>query len=89
MDVAACFDMVRLIRQVRQRGKTVVRGDPRFEPGAFCCDQVFVMERGRLAVQGEPTDGCVRAAIEQSFGVRLEHVQTGCGTAWVPFESRE
>lgn len=47
------------------------------------------MERGRLAVQGEPTDGCVRAAIEQSFGVRLEHVQTGCGTAWVPFESRE
>ena len=40
------------------------------------------MERGRLAAQGEPTDGCVRAAIEQSFGVRLEHVQTGSGTAW-------
>ena len=52
-------------------------------------DQVFVMERGRLAAQGEPADGCVRAAIEQSFGVRLEHVQTSYGTAWVPFELRE
>lgn len=89
MDVAACFDMVRLIRQVRQRGKTVVAVIHDLNLALSVADQVFVMERGRLAVQGEPTDGCVRAAIEQSFGVRLEHVQTGCGTAWVPFESRE
>ena len=89
MDVAACFDMVRLIRQVRQRGKTVVAVIHDLNLALSVADQVFVMERGRLAAQGEPTDGCVRAAIEQSFGVRLEHVQTGCGTAWVPFESRE
>ena len=89
MDVAAGFDMVRLIRQVRQRGKTVVAVIHDLNLALSVADQVFVMERGRLAVQGEPTDGCVRAAIEQSFGVRLEHVQTGCGTAWVPFESRE
>ena len=81
MDVAACFDMVRLIRQVRQRGKTVVAVIHDLNLALSVADQVFVMERGRLAVQGEPTDGCVRAAIEQSFGVRLEHVQTGCGTA--------
>ena len=89
MDVAACFDMVRLIRQVRQRGKTVIAVIHDLNLALSVADQVFVMERGRLAAQGEPTDGCVRAAIEQSFGVRLEHVQTGCGTAWVPFESRE
>ena len=89
MDVAACFDMVRLIRQVRQRGKTVVAVIHDLNLALSVADQVFVMERGRLAAQGEPTDGCVRAAIEQSFGVRLEHVQTGCGTAWVPFESHE
>ena len=89
MDVAACFDMVRLIRQVRQRGKTVIAVIHDLNLALSVADQVFVMERGRLAAQGEPTDGCVRAAIEQSFGVRLEHVRTGCGTAWVPFESRE
>ena len=89
MDVAACFDMVRLIRQVRQRGKTVVAVIHDLNLALSVADQVFVMERGRLAAQGEPTDGCVRTAIEQSFGVRLEHVRTGCGTAWVPFESRE
>ena len=89
MDVAACFDMVRLIRQVRQRGKTVIAVIHDLNLALSVADQVFVMERGRLAAQGEPTDGCVRAAIEQSFGVRLEHVQRGCGTAWVPFEPRE
>ena len=89
MDVAACLDMVRLIRQVRQRGKTVVAVIHDLNLALSVADQVFVMERGRLAAQGEPTDGCVRAAIEQSFGVRLEHVQTNYGTAWVPFESRE
>ena len=89
MDVAACFDMVRLIRQVRQRGKTVVAVIHDLNLALSVADQVFAMERGRLAAQGEPTDGRVRSAIEQSFGVRLEHVQTSFGTAWVPFESRE
>lgn len=89
MDVAACFDMVRLIRQVRQRGKTVIAVIHDLNLALSVADQVFVMERGRLAAQGEPNDGGVRAAIEQSFGVRLEHVQTSCGTAWVPFELRE
>ena len=89
MDVAACFDMVWLIRQVRQRGKTVVAVIHDLNLALSVADQVFVMERGRLAAQGEPTGGRVRGAIEQSFGVRLEHVQTSCGTAWVPFESRE
>ena len=89
MDVAACFDMARLIRQVRQRGKTVVAVIHDLNLALSVADQVFVMERGRLAAQGEPNDGGVRAAIERSFGVRLEHVQTSFGTAWVPFESRE
>lgn len=89
MDVAACFDMVRLIRQVWQRGKTVVAVIHDLNLALSVADQVFVMERGRLAVQGEPTEGRVRGAIEQFFGVRLEHVQTSFGTAWVPFESRE
>ena len=87
MDVAACFDMARLIRQVRQRGKTVVAVIHDLNLALSVADQVFVMERGRLVAQGEAKDSVVRAAIEQSFGVRLEHVQTSCGTAWVPFES--
>lgn len=89
MDVAACFDMVRLIRQVRQRGKTVIAVIHDLNLALSVADQVFVMERGRLAAQGEPADGGVRAAIEQSFGVRLEHVRASYGTAWVPFELRE
>ncbi len=89
MDVAACFDMVRLIRQIRQRGKTVIAVIHDLNLALSVADQVFVMERGRLAAQGEPADGGVRAAIEQSFGVRLERVRASYGTAWVPFELRE
>ncbi len=86
MDVAACFDMARLIRRVQARGKTVVAVIHDLNMTLSVGDCVFMMERGCLAAQGEPESECVCAAVERSFGVRLERAQAASGTAWVPFE---
>ncbi len=86
MDVAACFDMMRLVRRVRDCGKTVVAVVHDLNLALSVADAVFVMERGRLTAQGAPADECVRVAIEQSFGVCLERAETPRGTAWVTFE---
>ena len=86
MDAAACFDMMRLVRQVRERGKTVIAVIHDLNLALSVADAVFVMERGRLAAQGAPGEAAVHSAIEQSFGVRLERAETPSGVAWVPFE---
>ena len=86
MDAAACFDMMRLVRQVRERGKTVIAVIHDLNLALSVADAVFVMERGRLAAQGAPDEAAVHSAIEQSFGVRLERAETPSGVAWVPFE---
>lgn len=89
MDAAACFDMMRLVRRVRERGKTVIAVIHDLNLALSVADAVFVMERGRLAAQGAPSEAAVQSAIEQSFGVRLEHVETPSGVAWVPFERED
>ena len=89
MDAAACFDMMRLVRRVRERGKTVIAVIHDLNLALSVADAVFVMERGRLAAQGAPGEAAVQSAIEQSFGVRLEHVETPSGVAWVPFERED
>ena len=89
MDAAACFDMMRLVRRVRERGKTVIAVIHDLNLALSVADAVFVMERGRLAAQGAPGEAVVQSAIEQSFGVRLEHVETPSGVAWVPFERED
>ena len=89
MDAAACFDMMRLVRRVRERGKTVIAVIHDLNLALSVADAVFVMKRGRLAAQGAPGEAAVQSAIEQSFGVRLERVETPSGVAWVPFERED
>ena len=86
MDAAACFDMSRLIRQVRACGKTVIAVIHDLNLALSVADTVFVMGRGRLTAQGAPSEEGVHRAIEQSFGICLERAETPRGVAWVPFE---
>ena len=73
---------------MRERDKTVIAVIHDLNLALSVADAVFVMKRGRLAAQGAPGEAAVQSAIEQSFGVRLEHVETPSGVAWVPFERR-
>ena len=86
MDAAACFDMSRLIRQVRACGKTVIAVIHDLNLALSVADTVFVMGRGRLTAQGAPSEEGVHRAIEQSFGICLERAETPRGVAGVPFE---
>lgn len=61
MDAAACFDMMRLVRRVRERGKTVIAVIHDLNLALSVADAVFVMERGRLAAQGAPAKRPCRA----------------------------
>ena len=84
MDAAACFDMMRLVRRVRERGKTVIAVIHDLNLALSVADAVFVMERGRLAAQGapakQPVQKCNRAIIRRAPRARRNAKRRCMGT---------
>lgn len=69
LDVRHGLDVLRLAAKLRDEGRAVLISlhDLR---AALCFDQVLVLDRGRVAACGRPTEVLAPALIQQVFGVR-------------------
>lgn len=75
LDVSACFDLMDLVRELNQAGKTVVMVLHDLNLALTSCDYVAVMRAGQLVSAGAPQTVAASGAIEDVFNVRLRQVQ--------------
>lgn len=75
LDVAACFELMDLVRELRRSGKTVIMVLHDLNLALTCCDYVAVMRAGELVAAGAACDVAASGAVEEVFGVRLRRVE--------------
>lgn len=63
---------LKLLDEVRRRGRTVLATFHDLTIAARYCDRVAIMEQGRIVVQGPPSDVLSRAQLRDSYRVAAE-----------------
>ncbi len=75
LDVAACFDLMGLVRELNADGATVVMVLHDLNLALSSCDAVALMEGGRVAAFGTPEEVVASGVIERVFDIRLRRVE--------------
>jgi len=71
LDIGAQLDAARVIRQMKESGKCVAVVMHDLNMLETVCDRVLLLDGGRIAFDGRPSD-CLRSKeLEQAFGVRI------------------
>lgn len=82
LDIAHKFDVIRMARELKKRGKTVVLVLHELDLALNSADRVVVMERGVIRKTGTGEDVYQSGILPEVFRVQVEKVETGGGTQY-------
>lgn len=77
LDLNRQFELLALIGQLRQAGKTIVQVLHNLDHALRCSDQVILLEAGRLVQQGAPRELLRSGALAQSFRISIREAEDG------------
>ncbi|GHU78759.1 iron-enterobactin transporter ATP-binding protein [Clostridia bacterium] len=82
LDIAHQFEVIGLIKQLRDRGKAVVMVLHDINQALTCADNISVMRDGRLLQTAAPAEIVSGGVLEQAFGVKAAAHETNSGTQY-------
>ena len=88
MDVAACYDLMAIARELNADGTTVLMVLHDLNLALACCDRVALLRDGRLAAGGTPGDVVASGEVERTFGIRLRSVEEDGRRYWCTLPAR-
>ncbi len=77
LDPTACFDLMRMARELASGGAAVVMVLHDIPLALSCCDRVALLADGRVQACGTPSEVAASGAIERVFNVGLRRVEIG------------
>ena len=83
LDISQKFEVIRLAKQMKAEGKTVVLVLHDLDLALSCSDRVALMETGRLRDFGTPDQIFASGALEEVFGVRVQRIALEQNTQYV------
>lgn len=75
LDVSACFDLMGLVHELNQAGKTVIMVLHDLNLALTCCDYVVVLHDGVAVTAGPAAEVARSGVIDEVFKVRLRRVE--------------
>lgn len=76
LDMGHQLEVIRLARQLKDLGKTVVMILHDLNLAMGCADRVLLLDRGRLCCQGTPGEVYHSGLLDQVFGVTARRIET-------------
>lgn len=79
LDISHKFDVIHLVQQMKQAGKTVVMVLHELDLALQYSDQVVLMEQGRIRISAPPQAIYESGMIDETFHIRTHHMETADG----------
>lgn len=89
LDISQKYEVMGLIRRMREEGKTVVLVLHDLDLALSFADQVYVIRDGRVEAGGTPEEICDSDVFRKVFGVELQVFDTEAGKRFVFWPIRE
>lgn len=77
LDPKSKYEVMQLLRSVKDEGKTVIAVLHDLPLALSCCDEAVLIRNGRCAAVGKPDELCESGSFKEVFGIEVRHISDG------------